>query len=96
MKTYELLAADGNTVRSGTPGKLGGNSKAGIYGRLDCTAANAALSKGYAEHRVFFADEATAIEAGYRPCGRCMVAEYKKWKSGPDENEDYPWKVLPK
>lgn len=96
MKTYELLAGDGTTVISEIPGTLGGNSKAGIYGRLDCTAANGALAKGYAAHRVFFADEAAAIEAGYRPCGRCMAAEYKKWKSGPDGNENYPWKVLPK
>jgi len=42
VKTYKLLAADGTTIISETPGTLGGNSKAGIYGRLDCTAANVA------------------------------------------------------
>ncbi|WP_339805403.1 Ada metal-binding domain-containing protein [uncultured Marinobacter sp.] len=96
MKTYKLLAADGTTVISKTPGTLGGNAKAKIYGRLDCSAANGALSKGYAEHRVFFADEENAIQAGYRPCGRCMSSRYKDWKSGPDGKESYPWKQLPK
>ena len=95
MKTYKLLAADGTTIISETPGTLGGNSKAGIYGRLDCTAANGALSKGYAQHRVFFANEQDAMKAGYRPCGRCMRAEYKEWKSGPEGNGSYPWKQLP-
>ena len=96
VKTYKLLAADGTTVISKTPGTLGGNAKAKIYGRLDCSAANGALSKGYAEHRVFFADEENAIQAGYRPCGRCMTSQYKDWKSGPDGKESYPWKQLPK
>ena len=86
VKTYKLLAADGTTIISEPPGTLGGNSKAGIYGRLDCTAANGALSKGYAQHRVFFADEQDAIKAGYRPCGRCMRTQYKEWKSGPEGN----------
>lgn len=35
---------------------------------------------GYVEHRVFFADEVTAIEAGYQPCGNCMKARYALWK----------------
>jgi hypothetical protein len=96
MKKYKLLAADGTTVISETPGTLGGNSKAGIYGRLDCSAANGALSKGYADHRVFFAIEQDAISAGYRPCGRCMISQYKDWKSGPDGKTDYPWKTLPR
>ncbi|WP_036188490.1 Ada metal-binding domain-containing protein [Marinobacterium lacunae] len=95
MKTYKLLDADGSTITSETPGTLGGNSKAGIYGRLDCPAANGALSKGYAQHRVFFANEQSAIQAGFRPCGRCMVSEYKEWKSGPEGKEHYPWKTLP-
>jgi methylphosphotriester-DNA--protein-cysteine methyltransferase len=30
---------------------------------------------------VFFADEATAIAAGYRPCASCMPDEYKAWKA---------------
>lgn len=96
LKTYKLLTADGTTVISETPGTLGGNSKAGIYGRLDCPAANSALSKGYAQYRVFFANEQDTIHARFRPCGRCMVPEYRMWKSGPEGKETYPWEKLPK
>ena len=46
-KTYKLMAADGSTITSTVPGTLGGNRKAKIYGLLTCTAANAALAKGY-------------------------------------------------
>ncbi|WP_436756658.1 Ada metal-binding domain-containing protein [Streptosporangium sp. V21-05] len=35
---------------------------------------------GYVNSRVFFADEETALAAGYRPCGRCLPAEYQEWK----------------
>lgn len=96
MNTYKLLAPDGTTVISKMPGTLGGNSEAKIYGRLDCSAANGALSKGYAQHRVFFANEQDAIHAGYRPCGRCMISQYKDWKSGPEDKGSYPWRQLPK
>jgi methylphosphotriester-DNA--protein-cysteine methyltransferase len=37
----------------------------------------------YARHRVFFADEATAIAAGYRPCARCLPGRYALWKRDP-------------
>ncbi|MGO0060087.1 Ada metal-binding domain-containing protein [Brevibacillus fluminis] len=33
------------------------------------------------KHRVFFADEQTAIAAGYRPCAICLPAAYKQWKT---------------
>jgi methylphosphotriester-DNA--protein-cysteine methyltransferase len=52
-----------------------------IYGRLDCPAALRAISYGgYVMHRVFFADEQTAIAAGYRPCGACCKDRYRVWK----------------
>ncbi|MGW6513062.1 Ada metal-binding domain-containing protein [Streptomyces niveus] len=42
-----------------------------------------ALARGrYAEHRVFFADEATAVAAGYRPCAVCLPREYARWRAG--------------
>ncbi|BCR05321.1 metal-binding protein [Desulfuromonas versatilis] len=95
-KTYKLLAADGSTIISPAPGTLGGNSKAKIYGQLSCLAANRALAKGYARHRVFFADERAAIAAGYRPCGSCMRDQYKRWKAGGTPNTpNYPWLVSP-
>ncbi|WP_024802567.1 Ada metal-binding domain-containing protein [Nocardia sp. BMG51109] len=80
--TYTLLGADGKPYRSAVPGALGGHRRLRIYGRLDCPAALRALSRGpYAAHRVFFADERTAVAAGYRPCAVCLRAEYLAWKS---------------
>jgi methylphosphotriester-DNA--protein-cysteine methyltransferase len=64
-------------------GTIGGHRKTRIYGRLDCPSALRAIANGgYVEHRVFFADEAAAIAAGYRPCARCMPERYKEWKEG--------------
>lgn len=80
-KTYKLIGADGRTYISDQPGTLGGHNKLKIYGKLDCPSALRYLAKGqYAEHRVFFKDEATAKAAGYRPCGVCMKEAYKLWK----------------
>jgi hypothetical protein len=78
-KQYRLIDADGQEVLSDVPGTLGGNRRRRIYGRLDCRSAVGSLPTGYAKHRVFFADEATAIAAGYRPCGTCMQEEYRAW-----------------
>jgi len=78
-KTYRLTGADGRAYDSPVAGALGGNRRAKIYGRLDCRSATRALP-GYARHRVFFADEATAVAAGFRPCAKCMPAEYAVWK----------------
>lgn len=78
---YKLLSANGEIVERVEPGVLGGNSRRRIYGQLDCPSAIRALPRGYARHRVFFADEATAHAAGYRPCGTCMRAAYARWKA---------------
>ncbi|HEV7992881.1 MAG TPA: Ada metal-binding domain-containing protein [Gemmatimonadaceae bacterium] len=80
-RRYHLIGPDGTEYESATPGLLGGNRKLRLYGRLDCASAIRALPRGYAKHRVFFADEATAISAGYRPCGSCMREQYKAWKA---------------
>jgi len=77
---FRLTLADGTTAPSAAPGRFGGNRASKIYGRLDCPSAIRALSRGYAKRRVFFADEATAIAAGYRPCAVCMPEEYRRWK----------------
>ena len=79
-KTYRLLGPDG-VYSSSTPGALGGNRREKIYGRLDCWSANNALEKGYAKVRVFFADVATAVACGYRPCGHCLRTEHAAWKA---------------
>jgi methylphosphotriester-DNA--protein-cysteine methyltransferase len=80
---YTLIGPDGKPYESATPGTLGGHRRNKVYGRLDCPGALRWIAKGkYVRHRVFFADEATAIAAGYRPCARCMPAQYRKWKEG--------------
>ncbi len=95
-KSYRLTAPDGSIYLSDTPGELGGNRNLRIYGRLTCGSARAALPRGFAQHRVFFANEAMAIVAGYRPCGNCMRERYRQWKQGgtPGTSE-YPWLVAP-
>lgn len=79
---YTLIGPDGSPQASPVKGTLGGHRKTRIYGRLDCKSARRALGTGrsYEQQRVFFADEATAIAAGYRPCAVCMPDEYEKWK----------------
>jgi len=80
-KTYTLIGADGAPYESKTKGMFGGNKHGKLYGRLDCRAALLAIAKGgYVKNRVFFADEQTAINAGYRPCAVCMPAEHTAWK----------------
>lgn len=88
MKAYKLLGPAGIYV-SATPGLLGGNGHAKIYGRLDCPSAVRAVKAGdtYQKHRVFFENEATAMACGYRPCGNCMKAEYKAWKAASESGK---------
>jgi hypothetical protein len=52
---------------SGTPGFLARNGRMKIYGNSNGASAVRAVAAGntYQKHRVFFADEATAIAAGY-------------------------------
>lgn len=81
MKPYKLLGADGKPYESTTPGLFGGHKGGKGYGRLDCPCAARWIAKGYyVKHRVFFADEATAIAAGYRPAACCMKERYTVWK----------------
>jgi len=81
-RTYSLLGADRRLYRSAAPGRFGGHRKSRIYGRLDCPSAlRAIVGGGYAAHRVFFADEQTAVAAGYRPCAVCLPGAYAAWKA---------------
>ena len=73
-KSYRLLDADGRAFESATKG---------------CSAAIAAwIKRGLtdARHRVFFADEASAVAAGFRPCGVCMRAAYQRWRATKQKN----------
>jgi methylphosphotriester-DNA--protein-cysteine methyltransferase len=81
MNHYKLIGADGTPYESATPGMLGGHKATRICGRLDCPSAMRAINRGgYVKHRVFFANEATAVAAGYRPCARCLPDRYRAWK----------------
>ncbi|MCD7779028.1 MAG: metal-binding protein [Clostridiales bacterium] len=85
-KIYKLIGEDGKEYLSPEKGTLGGHRKQKLYGRLDCPSALRALKRHtghvYASNRVFFADEKTALAAGYRPCSRCMKEHYDLWKDG--------------
>lgn len=82
MKRYKLVGIDGAPYESAAPGTLGGHRATRIYGELDCPTALRTISRGgYVKHRVFFADETTAVAAGYRPCARCLPDRYRAWKA---------------
>ena len=82
---FTLLGADGRPYASATPGLLGGHRRTRVYGSLTCRAARAAIARGgYVGQRVFFADESTAIAAGYRPCGVCLPGPYRAWRAARD------------
>ncbi len=87
MKTYTLIGTDGRPYQSEHKGTLGGTRRNKLYGRLDCSTALRAIADEqyiedpYTNYRAFFADEATAIAAGYRPCHNCMRAAYKSWRA---------------
>ncbi len=88
MKMYKLLGADGKEYLSETPGTFGGNSKQKIYGRLDCPSALSSIKRFpgvYEKTRVFFADEKTALAAGYRPCGNCLREKYREYEENPQK-----------
>ena len=79
---YFLTSANGEQYLSQEPGTVGGHCKLKIYGKLDCPSALLHISNGkYVQHRVFFADQRIAEQAGYRPCAKCMRDEYIQWKS---------------
>jgi hypothetical protein len=90
-KQYKLLGPDGATYLSDEKGLFGGHRGGRGYGRMDCRAALRAIANGgYVQHRVFFADEAAAIAAGYRPCAACLPERYALWKRACQET-GVPW-----
>lgn len=84
-KIRKLVGRDGMIYETDVMGTLGGHKGTKVYGQLEtCPSANAALKRNpesYKKSRVFFADQATAIAAGFRPCGACMKPEYAIWKA---------------
>ena len=82
MKTYTLIGGDGQPYQSAEKGLLGGNGRTKVYGTMDCPVALSFLRRGFEpKHRVFFADEETAVAAGFRPCGACLRERYREWKA---------------
>ncbi|MEZ2336149.1 Ada metal-binding domain-containing protein [Mucilaginibacter sp. RCC_168] len=57
--------------------RLGGNTRLKIYGTMSCQSGK----RMKPENRVFFSSEVEAISLGYRPCGHCMVQQYRRWKN---------------
>ena len=85
---YKLLGADGVPYLWESPGTLGGNKRLKIYGRLDCPTALSTIRRfpgSYEKSRVFFADERTALAAGYRPCGNCLREKYREYREDPEK-----------
>jgi len=83
LTAWMLVGPDGAPYESDRQGTLGGHRRSKLYGRLDCRAARQAIARGgYVRDRVFFADEATAQAAGYRPCSVCLPERCSSWKAG--------------
>ena len=80
--SYTLLDAHRQPYQSETPGELAGNNSTNVYGRLNCPMAAMWIARGkYVKNRVFFANEAAAVAADYRPCYACMPDEHRAWKA---------------
>ena len=93
MTQHTLVGADGQSYQSPIPGTLAGHRRLRLYGRLDCPSALRSLARGhYAPQRVFFADEPTAIAAGYRPCAVCLPLEYARWKAAARHRSTVVWR----
>lgn len=97
-RAWTLVGRTGQPYEGEAPGTLGGHRKGKPYGLLSCRAAEQAIARGgYLRHRVFFADEATAIAAGYRPCAVCLPDKYATWKTMSASagagscSASYPW-----
>lgn len=56
---------------------FGGNRNLKIFGTLKC----ASVKRMKRKNRVFFTSELEANSNGFRPCGHCMNAAYKRWKN---------------
>ena len=86
MKLFTLTGPDGTPFLSSARGTRGGHRRNRVYGRLDCKTAARYLARGsYQKNRVFFADEASARLAGFRPCSHCLPGRAKALVSGAAE-----------
>jgi len=91
MKMYKLIDTNGKIYLSETLGIFGGNKKLKIYDQLDCYSALSTIKRfpgSYEKSRVFFADEKTALAAGYRPCGNCLREKYREYMADPQSYKE--------
>ncbi|MEM6525280.1 MAG: Ada metal-binding domain-containing protein [Bacteroidota bacterium] len=72
----ELSGALFNQLIKSGQVQIAGNQKLKIYGRLSCKSGK----RIKVVNRVFFISVKEAESYGYRPCGHCMIQEYRKWK----------------
>jgi methylated-DNA-[protein]-cysteine S-methyltransferase len=94
--TFKLIDSEGQPYETDAPGTLGGHRGNRVYGSLDCEGAKRWIEKGhYVSQRVFFADEQTAVAAGYRPCANCMPESYARWKERATLYSEYDSPVGP-
>lgn len=77
IKHSDISASDLKMYIKSLKIQFGGHAGYKIYGHLNC-ASGKRMNK---ENRVFFSDLSEAQEQGYRPCGNCMRAAYKKWRA---------------
>lgn len=80
----DFLITDSNNQQffSNKKGSWGGHKSLKIFGKLNCPSALYWIAKGhYTKHRVFFHNVQTAIQAGYRPCAKCLPEAYTAWKN---------------
>ena len=79
---YTLLGADRRPTAARPPARSAGTAAArSTAGSTARAALRAIAAGGYVAHRVFFADEPTAVAAGYRPCAVCLPQAYRTWKT---------------
>ncbi len=82
MKTYTLLAPTGPRTRARPPAPSVATAGAGSTDAWTARPRGAPSRRAAtAPYRVFFADEETAIAAGYRPCHTCLREAYTAWKA---------------
>jgi hypothetical protein len=81
-KLFRLVGPDGREFWSEVPGKLGGHSRNKLYGRPDCRSALLVARAGHIVRHCFFANERTAVAAGYRPCAVCLPTSTAWGRSG--------------
>ena len=71
MTRYTLVVPIALRINQSSPAPSEVIARPASTGAWTNPSALRAIDRGrYARHRVFFADEATAVAAGYRPCAR--------------------------